>query len=385
MGRVQGAVRRTTTLAAALALALALAGCGAGGEGDSDAAHLDTGGWSTDFSKHDVPLSEFVSGGPGKDGIPAIDRPRFVDVAGGDRFLDDPEPVAAVEVGDAVKAYPIRIMVWHEIVNDSLGGRPIAVTYCPLCNSTVVFDRRFGDRVLDFGTTGNLRKSDLVMYDRQTESWWQQLTLEAMVGELTGERLRAIPSQILSWEEFKRLNPGGRVLSTETGHNRPYGENPYAGYDRPDSAPFGFDGPTDDRLPAKERVAAVQTGPESAVVYPFSRLARDAPVEDEIGDRPVVVFFDPSVASPLDEAAVAGGRPVGAAAVFARRAAGRTLSFEPGPEPGTFRDTRTGSTWGMDGRATAGELRGERLAQLVADDQFWFALAAFLPEASIRR
>lgn len=366
------------------AIAAAIVGCGGTGE-DLSRAPFDTAGWSTDFSERTVPLSEFASGGPGKDGIPAIDRPRFVGVAEGDRFLEAPEPVAAVELGGAAKAYPIRILVWHEIVNDRLGGRPIAVTYCPLCNSTVVFDRRLGDRVLDFGTTGNLRNSDLVMYDRQTESWWQQLTREAVVGELSGEELSAIPSQLLSWAQFKRLHPNGTVLSTETGHDRPYGENPYAGYDRPDSAPFAFAGPTDDRLPAKERVAAVRTGPESAVVYPFSRLAREAAVEDEIGGRPVVVFFDPSVASPLDEAAVAGGRPVGAAAVFGRRAAERTLSFEPGPEPGTFRDTQTGSRWAMDGRAINGPLDGEQLAQLVSDDQFWFALAAFFPEAEIRR
>lgn len=377
-------MRPTATLAALFAVVLA--GCGgAGGPGDPGAAQLETGAWSTDFSQHNVELSEFASGGPGKDGIPAIDRPRFESLAAGDRFLEGREPVAAVELGGAAKAYPIRILVWHEIVNDRLGGRPIAMTYCPLCNSTVAFDRRLDGRLLDFGTSGNLRNSDLVMYDRQTESWWQQLTGEAVVGELTGDRLRAIPSQILSWAEFKRLHPDGRVLSTDTGHDRPYGENPYAGYDQPNSSPFALSGSVDDRLPPKERVAAVQTGPQSAVVYPFSRLRREAPVEDEIGERPVVVFFDPAVASPLDDAAVAGGRAVGGAAVFARRAAGRTLGFEPGPEPGTFRDSQTGSIWGMDGRAIAGPLRDERLAQLVSDDQFWFALAAFFPEAQVRR
>jgi hypothetical protein len=332
-----------------------------------------------------VPLEEFMSGGPGKDGIPAIDRPRFVGLAAGERFLEPREPVAVVEIEGAARAYPIRILVWHEIVNDRIGGRPIAVSYCPLCNSTVAFDRRLDDRVLDFGTTGNLRNSDLVMYDRQTESWWQQLTGEAVVGELSGERLRTVSSQILSWGQFKRLHPGGRVLSTETGYDRPYGKNPYVGYDRPDDVPFALAGRPDDRLPPKERVAAVRTGAQSAVVYPFSLLRRAAPLADQIAGRPVVVFFDPSVASPLDEAAIAGGRSVGSAAVFDRRTAGRTLSFAPGPRRGTFRDTETGSTWGMDGRAGAGPLHGEALARLLSDDQFWFALAAFFPEARIRR
>jgi hypothetical protein len=367
--------------------ALGLAGCGAnsGSPPDPGSVEFDTGAWSTDFSERSVPLEDFVGGGPGKDGIPAIDRPRFVALEEGEGFLEDREPVAAVELGGAAKAYPIRIMVWHEIVNDEIAGKPIALTYCPLCNSTVAFDRRLDDRVLDFGTTGNLRNSDLVMYDRQTESWWQQLTAEAVVGELTGKRLEAIPSQILSWAQFKRLHPDGSVLSTETGHDRPYGENPYVGYDQPDSAPFALGGQADDRLPPKERVAAVRTGPESAVVYPFSTLRREAPLADQLDGRPVVVFFDPSVASALDEAAVAGGRSVGAAAVFDRRVGGRMLDFAPGPRPGAFRDAQTGSTWTIDGRALAGPLRGERLTPLISDDQFWFALAAFFPEASIRR
>src|SRR5215218_9519998 len=135
---------------------------------------------------------------------------------------------------------------WHEIVNDTLADRPIAVTYCPLCNSTVAFSREVGGRTLSFGTTGNLRNSDLVMYDRQTESWWQQITAEAVVGELTGERLEVLPSQILSWAEFRRLHPDGEVLSRDTGHSRPYGENPYTGYDQPESSPFLFEGETDD-------------------------------------------------------------------------------------------------------------------------------------------
>ncbi|MEX2448628.1 MAG: DUF3179 domain-containing protein [Solirubrobacterales bacterium] len=371
----------------AVVFALGLAGCGAGGGSapDPGSVEFDTAAWGTDFSERSVPLEEFASGGPGKDGIPAIDRPRFVAVEEAERILEDRESIAVVEIGGAAKAYPIRIMVWHEIVNDHLGDRPIALTYCPLCNSTVAFNRQVGDRTLDFGTTGNLRKSDLVMYDRQTESWWQQLTGEAVVGELTGETLEAIPSQILSWREFKRLYPDGRVLSTETGHDRPYGENPYVGYEQPDSAPFALAGQADSRLPPKERVAAVQTGAESAIVYPFSKLRREAPLPDQLDGRPVVVFFDSSVASALDEAAVAGGRSVGAAAVFSRRLAGRTLNFAPGPRPGAFRDAQTGSTWTMDGRAVDGQLRGERLTPLVSDDQFWFALAAFFPEASIRR
>jgi hypothetical protein len=282
-------------------------------------------------------------------------------------------------------------MVWHEIVNDRLAGRPIALTYCPLCNSTLAFDRRVGGRTLSFGTTGNLRNSDLVMYDRQTESWWQQITGQALVGKLTGTTLRAVPSQILSWAQFKRLHPDGRVLSRQTGYDRPYGTNPYAGYDQPDSTPLELDRRLDRRLPPKERVVAVQTGDGTAVVYPFSRLSREAPIDDTVpqpavvGSLPVVVFFDPRVASPLDTAQVSEGRNVGAAAVFERKEDGRTLTMTPGPKPGTFHDRQTASTWDMSGHAVAGPLKGASLRQIRSDDQFWFALAAFFPRAEIRR
>jgi hypothetical protein len=367
-------------------------GAGGGGHGGTTSGststqanlQFSTAGWRTDFATHSVPLDQFASGGPGKDGIPAIDHPRFVSVDAADRFLTGDEPVAVVQLGGSVKAYPIQIMIWHEIVNDTLAGQPIALTYCPLCNSTVAFSRRIGGRTLSFGTTGNLRNSDLVMYDRQTESWWQQLTAEAVVGKLTGTKLEVLPSQILSWNQFKRLHPDGRLLSRNTGYERPYGQNPYAGYDQPNSPPFALSGQPDPRLPPKERVAAVQTGAHSAVVYPFSRLERDAPINDEIGGRPVVVSFDPRVGSPLDAPEVQLGRDVGTAAVFARRIDGRTLTFEKGGEPGIFRDRETGSTWTMSGRATAGPLEGERLKQIRSDDQFWFALAAFFPKADLR-
>jgi len=190
---------------------------------------------------------------------------------------------------------------------------------------------------------------------------------------------------VLSWDQFKRLHPDGLVLSTDTGYDRPYGDNPYVGYDQPNSPPFASSGETDDRLPPKERVAAVQTGKDTAVVYPFSRLEDEAPVNDEVAGKPVVIFYDPEVASPLDASEISQGADVGAAAVFVRSADGRTLTFERGSKPGTFRDRETGSVWDMSGRATSGSLEGEHLEQVESDDQFWFALAAFFPDVEIRR
>ncbi len=383
-------MRYRTVTAALVAFGLALVGCGHG-SGTSEQSNalgrapFNTAGWSTDFDKHSVSLYDFRTGGPPKDGIPAIDHPRFLSTAEADSFLAPREPVAVLEVGGIARAYPLQILVWHEIVNDEISGQPVTVTYCPLCNSTVAFSREVDGRTLDFGTTGMLRNSDLVMYDRQTESWWQQLTADAVVGELTGTKLQVLPSQILPWSEFLRLHPDGEVLSRQTGFARPYGDNPYVGYDRPNSRPFLFQGETDDALPPKERVAAVTTTDGEAVVYPFDRLATEAPVNDRTDGRPIVVLFNPDVASPLDASSISSGRDVGAAAVFDRAVRGRTLSFEPGTASDEVRDRETGSTWDLGGRATAGPLAGVELRQVPHDDQFWFALAAFYPGAEIRR
>ena len=299
-----------------------------------------------------------------------------------DRWLDDREPVLAVEVAGRARAYPVQILVWHEIVNDRLGGRAIAVTYCPLCNSSLVFDREVeGVGLLRFGTTGNLRHSDLVMWDDRTESWWQQLTGEAVVGRLTGTRLEVLPSQTVSWADFRAHHPDGDVLSRATGHERDYGRNPYEGYDDPDSDPFLLEGEADRRLPPKERVVAVKDR-EAAVVVPFSRLARQPVAEARVGGVPVVVLYRRGVLSPLDAATITSSRDVGTAGAFDRRLDGRTLSFAPAGDT-RFRDRQTGSTWDVTGAARAGPLAGRRLRPVVSDQRFWFAVAAFLPDARI--
>ena len=171
----------------------------------------------TDFSHRNVDLAEIESGGPPKDGIPAIDRPRFVGARAAQAWLRAEEPVIVLRAGREARAYPLQILMFHEIANDEFGGRPVAVTFCPLCNASIVFERRLGDRLLDFGTTGRLRHSDLVMYDRQTESWWQQFTGAGIVGQYAGARLQRVPSEIVSFGDFSAAHPLGLVLSRETG------------------------------------------------------------------------------------------------------------------------------------------------------------------------
>jgi hypothetical protein len=340
--------------------------------------------WRTDFSRHTVPLSEIVSGGPPKDGIPAIDRPRFETVQSADGWLDAREPVIVVEHDDSARAYPLQILMWHEIVNDKIGDLPIVVTFCPLCNTALVFDRRHAARLLDFGTTGRLRHSDLVMYDRQTESWWQQATGEGLVGAFAGDTLRMIPSQTVSWEEFRRQHTAGLVLSRRTGHDRQYGRNPYAGYDAPGGSPIAnfFRAKMDRRLPAMERVVAVRLKAEAAA-YPFSRLREPRVVNDVVGSVPIVILWAPGTASALDRGRVAEGRDVGASGVFDRRVGGKTLTFEWRDR--AFRDTGTRSTWTLTGRAVAGPMRGSRLRPVTAGDYFWFAWAVFRPDTRVWR
>jgi hypothetical protein len=374
-----------------LAAAVVFAGCGAkqtshvspGGPASSSgiARVLRSDGWRTDFSRFSVPLTQFISGGPPRDGIPPIDHPRPVGLAGGDRFLRGREPVIAVVVNGQARAYPEQILVWHEIVNDRLGGVPIAVTYCPLCNSALVFDRRVGGRVLTFGTTGRLRNSDLVMWDRQTQSWWQQITGQAVVGSYTGTTLRPLDAQVLSWSDFKARYPGAAVLSRDTGFQRDYGVNPYVRYDQPSDRPFLYDGELDPRLPPKERVVALFAG-RPVVVVPFSRLRRTPVVTAHAGAQPFVVLFKRGIASALDASRIADSRDVGTVGVFDPRLGKRTLTFRAAGD-GAFSDAQTGSRWDITGRAIAGPLYGRRLRPLRHDEQFWFALAAFLPHARL--
>ena len=199
----------------------------------------------TDFSKSEIDFSEIISGGPPKDGIPAIDDPEFVPVSQA-VDLSAQEPVIMLSMNGEARAYPLRIMMWHEIANDEIGDVPVTVTYCPLCNSAVVFDRRVNGKVLDFGVSGKLRHSDMIMYDRQTESWWQQFVGHGIVGDMTGAELKRLPARVIPFSAFQHSFPDGKVLTAPNANARRYGENPYVKYDSADN-PFlyrgRYDGP----------------------------------------------------------------------------------------------------------------------------------------------
>jgi len=255
----------------------------------------------TDFNTTSVESwAEILSGGPPKDGIPALTAPSFIAAAGETR-LDDREPVITLKLGGAVRAYPIRYLTWHEIVNDTVAGVPVAVTFCPLCNSALVFDRRVAGEVLEFGVSGKLRNSDMVMYDRQSESWWQQAIGTGIVGAYTGTELKQLPSWMESWAEFRAANPDGRVMA-EPDWPRAYGRNPYEGYDGAPK-PFLYSGETPPHgIPPLMRV--VRVGDRA---WPMERLRKTG----EVSEAGVTISWTSGQASALDTARIAAGRDVG--------------------------------------------------------------------------
>lgn len=177
-----------------------------------------------------IPLEEIRADGATRDSIPPIHEPVFLPVADIDD-IGPMEPVLGLTIADEARAYPLRILLFHEIVNDTVGGVPVLVTYCPLCNSGVVFDRRLYGQTLDFGNTGRLRHFDMVMYDHTTESWWQQASGEAVIGALSGARLDLLPTRLESLAAFRARAPDGLVLVPADPAARPYGVSPFAGYD----------------------------------------------------------------------------------------------------------------------------------------------------------
>ncbi len=331
----------------------------------------------TDFTKHTVDYNEIFSGGPPPDGIPAIDSPVFEAIEQGDNWLGDDWPVMFFELNGDARAYPLAILIHHEIVNDVVGGVPVAITFCPLCNSTIAFDRTLEDgRILDFGTTGNLRNSDLVMYDRQTSSWWQQFTGEGIVGELTGVQLEFLPSQIVAWSDFKENHPDGTVLSRQTGHLRAYGNNPYSGYDTIDSNPYFPVTGDDNRLLPKERVVAIQIDGID-VAYPFTLLSELKVVNDRVSSDPLVVFWSSGTESIFGN----GGPDTGSSSAFIRIIDGQELTFVS--EGDGFQDEQTHSLWNIFGEAIEGELKGKMMEQVISAEHFWFAWATFKPETLV--
>jgi len=332
-----------------------------------------------------VDLNRILSGGPPPDGIPPIDAPIF-QTASTVHWIECNEPVLALSVAGETRGYPVQILTWHELVNDTFEDIPVTVSYCPLCNSSLAYLRDLGDRTVTFGTSGRLFNSSLVMYDRETESLWTHFNGAAVVGELVGTELELLPMQTLSWESFLQANPDALVLTRETGFDRSYGQNPYSGYDDVNTSPFAFDGESDPRLPAKERIVGIRRNDDSAAVV-LESLASAGVIETEVDGDTLSVWHLPGTATALEANAIADGRDVGAVGVYVPMADGQILTFArtglSADDGGNFTDDETGSVWNIQGLALSGPLASTQLEQVEHLDTFWFALAAFEPDTSV--
>ena len=307
-----------------------------------------------------VPLDQIVGGGPARDGIPSIDKPKFVSAS--DAGLRDSDLVLGLDINGDVRAYPLDILVWHEIVNDNVGGEPVAATYCPLCFTNQVFKRTIDGQVAEFGTSGKLYNSNLVMYDRTSESLWSQALGQAIVGEHAGRKLERVPFDVAFWKEWKALYPDSKVLSQDTGFGRPYGVDPYGDYYTSPEINFPVSH-RDDRLGPKEIVVGLENvGTYRA--YNLQQIEDDHVINDEINGKSVaLVSLHPFMVRAYD-----------------RSLDGQTLEFQY--ENGKIID-QTGSVWNFDGRAIEGEMKGKQLTRLPFDEGFWFEWAAFHPETEL--
>lgn len=317
---------------------------------------------TTNGIKHIIPLDEIKSGGPPKDGIPSIDNPRFVQAKDA-QFVADDDLVIGLRLNGETRAYPLLILVWHEIVNDRMGNTPIAITYCPLCFTTQVFDRTINNKETEFGTSGKLYNSNLVMYDRNTDSMWSQALGKAIVGELTGYELQRIPFDLAKWSDWKKLYPDTLVLSTDTGYSRPYGSDPYGDYYTDSRIIFPVKN-TDSRMHPKEIILGFENN-GSFKAYRLSDIESQKIVNDQINDKKLVlVSVIPS-----------------AVRAFDRVVDGQSLEFTIHGDKMT--DKQTGSEWNLDGVAVSGPLQGKQLSRVPFNPGFWFEWVAFHPDTEV--
>lgn len=345
--------------------------------------------WTTDTIKRNVELSEITVVLPRKS-FPSIDYPKFIDKEEGLKSFFEHEPVISVTIDGRSKAYPLNMLTMHEISNDSLSGVPILPTFCPLCNSSVVYDRRLSyegkNYLLDFEVSGMLRNSDMVMADKQTETWWQQLTGSGIVGKLSGVELTVIPSLVISVKDFFERYPNGEILSpkTNTKSENNYGFNPYENYDSETNKPyeqFFNTSKLDARLPAMERIIDLE-GSNGYRVYPFSIIAKEGVINDTYDGKHIVIFYKNETVSVLDKKEISKSKSVGSATMFSSTLEGNVLTFEK-TKDGFFMDSETKSYWDITGRCTKGILMGKKLYPETYSNHFAFAWLSFHPDSEI--
>jgi hypothetical protein len=314
-----------------------------------------------------VPLDQIVSGGPPPDGIPSIDNPKFISVQEASKFLEDSELVLGLNINGDIRAYPLQILVWHEIVNDEIGSIPVAVTYCPLCFTNQVFNRTIddGQEVVEFGTSGKLYNSNLVMYDRTSKSLWSQAMAEGIVGKYAGTKLERVPFDVAYWKEWKQLYPDSKILSRDTGSNRPYGVDPYGDYYTNSDVLFPISN-RDERLGLKEILVGFENKGQYKA-YKLQEIEDNKVINDQVNGKSITLFSSyPFMIRAYD--------PI---------AQGQTLEFTYNPKSKNFLDEQTGSEWNFEGKAISGQMKGKQLTRLPFDEGFWFEWVAFHPKTEI--
>ena len=324
-----------------------------------------------DKEKSIVPLDQIVSGGPPPDGIPSIDNPNFISVQEASKFLEDSELVLGLNINGDIRAYPLQILVWHEIVNDEVGGVPVAVTYCPLCFTNQVFNRTIddGQEVVEFGTSGKLYNSNLVMYDRTSKSLWSQALAEGIVGKYAGIKLERVPFDIAYWKEWKQLYPDSKVLSRDTGSNRPYGADPYGDYYTNSDVLFPVSN-KDDRLDLKEIVVGLENKGQYKA-YKLQEIENKKVINDQVNGKSITLFsLYPFMIRAYDPVVENGAEKI-------------VLQFDYNAKNNKFIDKQTGSEWNFEGKAISGQMKGKQLTRIAFDEGFWFEWVAFHPNTEI--
>ena len=313
-----------------------------------------------------VPLDRIVSGGPPPDGIPSIDKPKFISIQDANKYLEDSELVLGLSINGDVRAYPLQILVWHEIVNDKVGDVPVAVTYCPLCFTNQVFNRTLDNgQILEFGTSGKLYNSNLVMYDRTAKSLWSQAMAQGIVGKLVGVKLDRIPFDIAYWKEWKQLYPESKVLSRDTGSTRPYGADPYGDYYTNGDVLFPVSN-RDDRLGLKEIVIGFENNGQYKA-FKLQEIENKRVINDQVNGKPIaLVSLHPFMVRAYD--------PV---------VNGKVLEFSYNAKDQNFIDKQTNSLWNFEGKAISGQMKGKQLIRLSYDEGFWFEWVAFHPKTEL--
>jgi len=328
---------------------------------------------NNEATTHIVPLDQIVSGGPPRDGIPSIDNPKFVSSEeASSSFLQGSDLVIGLEINGDVRAYPLKILVWHEIVNDDVGGTPVAVTYCPLCFTSQVFNRTIDSQVVEFGTSGKLYNSNLVMYDRTSESLWSQAMAKGIVGKHAGKDLERIPFDVAAWNEWKKLHPEGKVLSIDTGFGRPYGVDPYDNYYTDPNILFPVSY-KDDRLGPKEIVIGLEDNGNHKA-YRISDIENRKVVNDAIGNKQIaLVSLEPFMVRAFDRSIQLESSSTGVT----------TLQLEYESSSNLLVDKETGTKWNFDGKAVEESMKGLSLMRLPLDEGFWFSWVAFHPDTQV--